>query len=427
MRPLLWDNYLLVDADEYREAPERMLAARGHSVVDWALSLCLLSRLCEHAPREREYLMHSFDLQLYEDPGDMGQRLELLLGPYPRKGMLEPPGKFARLLFLQPDPPPRTPLPVHEPYGGWKPAPLSATDAWVVVQCIDERDPQRPISGIRVQVITASAEVRTASTDTEGIARVDGIAPGRVTIRLLDLDGSLWRPVEGDAAKPSPDDERFVWHEVKQGECLSKLARRYGRKYWQDVWKFRLNKDLRAKRRSPHVLYPGDMLAVPAPQLHEIVRTAEETYTLAIDTRSKGTLRLKLLEEDASALSGRYELYWGGKDTPQLSGSLDSDGVLKAEVPLHLTELEVRLPERGLCFAMRPSWLDPLESEDQMTLSGVAERLRALGYLQRSNAPSESELTCALAAFQRKAMGRDAADGAWDAETHAQLEQAHGG
>jgi nucleoid-associated protein YgaU len=54
-----------------------------------------------------------------------------------------------------------------------------------------------------------------------------------------------------------------IRHFVQQGECLSRIARRYGVREWRVVWDSPENEQLRAKRQNPNVLYPGDVVVIP--------------------------------------------------------------------------------------------------------------------------------------------------------------------
>ena len=54
-------------------------------------------------------------------------------------------------------------------------------------------------------------------------------------------------------------------HIVKQGECLSSLAARFGFLNWKQLYDHPANAKLRQKRPNPNILAPGDEVAVPEP------------------------------------------------------------------------------------------------------------------------------------------------------------------
>jgi hypothetical protein len=48
-------------------------------------------------------------------------------------------------------------------------------------------------------------------------------------------------------------------HSVVQGEYLSKIARSYGFADYKTIWDAAENKHLKAQRKNPNILYPGDI------------------------------------------------------------------------------------------------------------------------------------------------------------------------
>ena len=52
-------------------------------------------------------------------------------------------------------------------------------------------------------------------------------------------------------------------HIVKQGECLSLIARRYGFANYRTVYDHADNAELRELRPNPNVLSPGDVVVIP--------------------------------------------------------------------------------------------------------------------------------------------------------------------
>jgi hypothetical protein len=53
-------------------------------------------------------------------------------------------------------------------------------------------------------------------------------------------------------------------HVVKAGESLSQIAKHYGVKFWANIYLAAENDELRHKRRSAAVLFPGDRLFIPS-------------------------------------------------------------------------------------------------------------------------------------------------------------------
>jgi hypothetical protein len=276
-----WRDHLLVDGWAYQTKWPRLLFVDGYDVLCHTRSCWVLERIfCEDSAMF-ETLRETYKIPRYAHELDTLEEVEKLLGITftPFEATVN---RFARLIIFERKRPKVVPRPEPE-RARYMPAPLSAKSSWVSIECVDSGEPPLPVANVPLEIVTASTEVRNARSDREGTAFIDAIAPGRVTIRVLGMDGAFWRPLEGDGATPSGRDERFTWHQVQRGECLSGIAHRYGLEQWQEIWEFRLNQALREKRKSPHVLHPGDMLAVPAVQLCEIYRSTEATHRIVVE------------------------------------------------------------------------------------------------------------------------------------------------
>lgn len=276
-----WKDYLLVDGWTYKTNPARLLFANGYEVLCHARAWLVVERIFREDAALLDTLRETYAIRRYVHELDTLEALERLLGNTftPLEATVNP---FAQLIVFERKRPKAVRRSEVE-RESYKPASLSAKSSWVNIECVDDREPSRFVPNVALEIITASTEVRSVRSDQAGRAFIDGIAPGRVTIRVLGMDGAFWRPLEGDAATPSRRDERVIWHEVQRGEYLSSLAHRYGFKHWQDIWEFRLNHRLREKHKSPHVLHPGDMLALPALQLCEIYRETELTHRIEVE------------------------------------------------------------------------------------------------------------------------------------------------
>ncbi|TPV95088.1 MAG: hypothetical protein B7733_11845 [Myxococcales bacterium FL481] len=100
-------------------------------------------------------------------------------------------------------------------------------------------------------------------------------------------------------------------HRVLAGDTLASIAREYGFRDWARIWAHPDNADLRAKRRSPDLLTPGDEVFVPfrEPTWRTYTPNAVHTFVLAEQRR---TLHLVLLRPDGSPHAGcRYVLQVG--------------------------------------------------------------------------------------------------------------------
>jgi hypothetical protein len=199
-----WRGYVLVDGWIHQSGFPRLLMAEGCDVLCHADASAVLARIFCEDPKMCQALRDAYRIPRYARDLDTLETLMNLLGisfdPFnadekrvaPRLIVLE------RRRFQPESRPPVEPERPRPP-----PPPLSAKSSWVSIACVDDGKPARPVPGVALEVVTASAEVRTAYTKQDGMAYVDRIAPGRVSIRVLGRDGTTWRPLEGDAATPS--------------------------------------------------------------------------------------------------------------------------------------------------------------------------------------------------------------------------------
>jgi hypothetical protein len=318
--------------------------------------------------------------------------------------------------------------------------PRSATDHYLVVEAVTDTELPAPVAGLRLELLIADGEIKSAQTDANGIARVERVQAGRVVIRVLDLDGALWQPVEGDASQPSSSGHRPRVHVVKQGECLSRIAHLYGFASWHKLWNAAENTQLRKRRKSPHVLYPGDEVTVPGVDVHEIIRPTDATHRLAI---AVPPYHLAVILRDFNGLPFThepYELWVTGEAAPRV-GETDDDGLVRATLPARASHAEVRCNRLGMRWLFAVGALDPLDGgevvvpegeapvrPENSTISGLQARLHALGYPAGAATGQWNEQTeRALLAFQTQELGApDTKAGTWTSDCDDALTARYG-
>jgi hypothetical protein len=275
----------------------------------------------------------------------------------------------------------------------WEPKPLpprSETEHYIVVEAVGADE--RPVAGLRLELLIADGEVKPARTDREGITRVERIQAGRVVIRVLDLDGEAWRPLEGDAAQPSASGDRLRTHVVKRGECLSKIALQYGVHGWKRLWEHAGNESLRQKRKSPHVLLPGDQVTIPGIDVHEIIRPTDQTHRIKV---TGALVAFRVILQDHNQLPYKEEAYElrlgeGPNETPR-TGKTDDKGKIMEQLPAGTRRVEVFLPRPRLRWAFELGSLLAIPDEKSLkggsdasaralAVEGMQTRLLALGF-----------------------------------------------
>jgi hypothetical protein len=250
------------------------------------------------------------------------------------------------------------------------PPPRTQTEHSIVVEAVDAD--ARPVPGLHLELLIADGEVKPAQTDSLGIARVERIQAGRVVIRVLTLDGEAWRPAEPPAAQPSGSNSRVRTHVVKRGECLSKIALQYGIHGWKRLWVHPGNEQLREKRKSPHVLLPGDQVTIPAIDVHEIIRPTDQTHRIIV---SAALVEFRVILQDHNQLPYKeeaYELRLGASpsETPR-TGKTDDKGKIVEQLAAGTRRVEVFLPRPRLRWAFELGSL--LAIPDEKSLKGESD------------------------------------------------------
>lgn len=213
-------------------------------------------------------------------------------------------------------------------------------------------------------------------------------------------------------------------HVVRQGEYLTKLAHTLCFDA-SAVWNDPQNAALRARRKNPEILCPGDVLMVPEPAprkplslavgSHNAFKAKVPTVRVAVVVKEGG----EPLADEPCMIDGLG---------PRVPAKSDGEGRVEIEVPLHVREVRLIFYKRALVVPVGVGELDPVEEP-----SGVRQRLEHLGYYgivlgpaKRAAPTPEPELDAeALRGFQRAHSLPDT--GVADEATRAALVAAHGG
>ncbi len=284
------------------------------------------------------------------------------------------------------------PEPLPDPWKDVREAIEAAKQAprgFVMVEAVTEAGDPVPHMGL--EVLLTDGEVLTRATDAQGQLRLEPIPQGRCTIRVPALDGNVWHPGDGGSASRVDRGHKRL-HIVQKGENLARIAQQYGFKGWSKLWEAPDNEELRKKRRSPHVLRPGDQVVVPAPEIREIVRPTDQTHRIVV-TEELVEFRVVLQDHNQQPFANEpYELrvVTPAKDAPR-QGTTDGAGKVVEQLSAAVQNVEIRLPEIGLAwrfllsdFVDRPA--DEAEARRGKqeavaeTVKATQLRLNALGF-----------------------------------------------
>ncbi len=171
-------------------------------------------------------------------------------------------------------------------------------------------------------------------------------------------------------------------HVVKQGECLSTIAEKYGFLDWRMVYEHPANSALRKQRPNPNIVFPGDVVNIPKPPETEglTVKVATGNTEQIVVDRDPTLLRLKVLDHvKGDGCQAKYLLEVEGLPEPK-KGEIDKTGELEVAIPPWARTGRLTLLSKSTGEVMRVldldiGGLDPLTSP-----SGVRERLRRLGF-----------------------------------------------
>lgn len=210
-------------------------------------------------------------------------------------------------------------------------------------------------------------------------------------------------------------------HQVRQGECLSSIAARYGFADWKAIYEHADNAELRKKRPNPNVIHPGDRVTIPDRELKEVGCATGAVHRFVVKAQPT---RLKIRFRDAEGkgyADRKYQLVVGART---LEGRTDGDGLVDQPVPAHEArgELTVWLHGEdtdGYKLSLDLGALDPPEE-----ISGAQARLVNLGFdgVEVSGALDDGTRE-ALRAFQEK--HGLTVSGALDEATIAELRKQH--
>ncbi len=211
------------------------------------------------------------------------------------------------------------------------------------------------------------------------------------------------------------------YHTVDQGEYLGLIAKNYGFASYQPIWNHDNNADLRALRKNPNVLLPGDQVFIPDKQSKQAdINTGQRTrFTLHT---AKVLLRLALEHPDGTPLANvQCDVKIDGNVQ---TVTTDNDGVLEQEIPVTAQDASLAFKDSDVPFdlelPLKIGHMDPVEEP-----TGQVARLNNLGYLAGPLDPVDSRLL--LSAIEEFQCDEGlTVDGKCGPETQKKLVEVHG-
>ena len=212
-------------------------------------------------------------------------------------------------------------------------------------------------------------------------------------------------------------------HKVKQGECLSSIAKKYGFPDYKVIWDDGANAQLKEKRKNPNMLFPSDIVVIPDLELKQLDKSTEQKHNFVLDA---GTVKFQLIVKDDEGkpyANCKYDLKIDGKE---FTGTTDGSGKFEQEIPAEAANGEVAIYETKegtesvvTVFKLELGHLDPVAEA-----TGVQARLNNLGFfcgkIDGIVGPMTQE---AIKAFQEK--NGLSATGTADESTRKKLSQLH--
>jgi hypothetical protein len=268
-------DYVVLDLWEAKIALADIARTRQGTELLRDVAQEILPHFHSVSPRTHSYGRRAEDAQRLEE-------LEKALGSFP--GERGAPPRFARFYVCQRKPRASTREALPDPWKNTNEAVEAAKAAprgYVTVEAVTETD--EPVPYLRLEVLLADGEVISRSTDGQGRLHLEPIPQGRCTVRVTALDGTAWRPSTGSS---SPVDKQHKQtHVVQQGERLGRIARQHGFYDWKMLWGAPENDALRAKRKEPQWIRPGDEVVIPGVQIHQVVWPTDQSHRIVLSER----------------------------------------------------------------------------------------------------------------------------------------------
>jgi hypothetical protein len=182
-------------------------------------------------------------------------------------------------------------------------------------------------------------------------------------------------------------------HIVKQGDCISSIAYRYGL-FPDTIWNDPENSELKQKRKDPNVLFPGDVVYVRDKEIKEVSGGTEQRHRF----RRKGIpekLIIYFKTEDEPRANEAYFLDINGVFS---EGQTDGDGKVEIIIPPDAKKGVLSFQDNGDEYELELGNLDPITE-----ISGIQARLYNLSFYDGpTDGKMSDDLKQAILLFQKQ-------------------------
>src|SRR6185437_1841277 len=185
--------------------------------------------------------------------------------------------------------------------------------------------------------------------------------------------------------------------------------------FWETVWNHPENAQLKALRKDPTLIAPGDSVFVPDLSKKTETRGTDSRHSFKVKgVPAKLRIQLRVLGEPRA-----NEPYILNVDGTVFQGNTDGNGVVEQFIPPNAKGGELRLNGGKEVIPVRIGYLNPID-----TLSGVQQRLNNLGiYCGSEDGEMNDDTQASVRRFQQK-YGLPVT-GDTDGATKAKLQQLH--
>ena len=182
-------------------------------------------------------------------------------------------------------------------------------------------------------------------------------------------------------------------HTVADGDHMTGIAEKYGFKDFHTIWDHADNEPLRQLRSEPHVLFPGDVVAIPDKTPRKEARPTDKLHRFRLLSKP---LKLRIALKDFDNLPIKGQACELTVDGATFHLTTDGDGMIETPIPKAATTGLLKVPDLDIEFPVKIGHLDPFDEE-----SGWQGRLVNLGYYPGAVGDNDLEpLRHALEEFQ---------------------------